>query len=50
MMTGDQIANIVELPDVVGDLKDDNFYLFTDVSSALELGWNNAIPLPSLSI
>ena len=26
MMTGDQIANIVELPDVVGDLKDDNFF------------------------
>ena len=33
MMTGDQIANIVELPDVVGDLKDDNFCLFTDVGS-----------------
>ena len=48
MMTGDQIANIVELPDVVGDLKDDNFYLFTDVSSALEVGiGDNAISLPS---
>ena len=48
LMTGDQIDDVTELPDVIGTVKDDHFYLYSDVDTAIELNvGENTIAMPS---
>ena len=48
LMTGDQLADIVELPSLIGDLDDDAVYLFADVGTSINLIIKeNEISLPS---
>ena len=48
LMTGEQIGDVVELPEFIGTLDDKSLYLFTDVSTSISLVIDgNIISLPS---
>lgn len=48
LMTGEQIGDLVELPEFIGTLDDKSLYLFTDVSTAVNLVIDrNVITLPA---
>ena len=48
LMTGEQIDDVVELPEFIGTLDDKSLYLFTDVSTSISLVIDgNIISLPS---